>query len=133
MWCPSTGLSPGVSRAWLLGVPRPLRRLTVSLMADSREDGRAARVGRVTTRGAWKGALPDSGVLETLGSVGNPFLSSSSYDVSEDESTSGRDPCVCILFPLPPSPFAVIAGKKCLCDFRFIAVFHSPVPGPLEY
>lgn len=77
--------------------------------------GRAGREGGPCDhRGAWKGALPDSGVLESLGSVGNPFVSSSSYDVSEDEITSGRDPCVWILFPLPPSPFAVIAGKKCV-------------------
>lgn len=37
------------------------------------EDGRAARVGRVTTRGAWKGALRGPGGARIPGVSGEPF------------------------------------------------------------
>lgn len=57
-------------------------------------------------------------------------MTSSSYNISEEKITNGRDPHVWILLSLLLSPFAIVAGESVLCGFCFIAV--SRFPGPVR-
>lgn len=87
----------------------------------------------MTTGGLGKEPCGVPAVLESRGSVGNPFLSSSLCNISEDKITNGRDPHVWILLSRLLSPFAVVAGESVLCGFRFIAVLHFPGARPRSW
>lgn len=66
-------VEPRASCAWSPGVPRPLRRLTVSLMADSRRTGGLRGWTVWPPGGTWKGALRGPGGARISGVSGELF------------------------------------------------------------